>query len=75
MLTAWHIATALLFILCVRLYVLRARKGALPPGPAGWPIIGNALDVPTLHGWKTFAKWGERWGEHAIDGFLVCEPH
>ncbi|RDX49051.1 cytochrome P450 [Lentinus brumalis] len=63
LITAWHVATAVLFILIVRAAILRKRRGPMPPGPSGWPIIGNALDIPTAHNWKAFAKWGERWGD------------
>lgn len=44
---------------------LLAKKpaGPLPPGPKGLPLLGNMLDMPTSHEWKTFAQWGERWGE------------
>ncbi|KAI0753652.1 cytochrome P450 [Fomes fomentarius] len=60
---AWHVAAALLFVLCLRMYLLRRNRGSMPPGPAGWPLIGNVLDVPIAHSWKTFARWGERWGD------------
>ncbi|KAI0321920.1 cytochrome P450 [Amylostereum chailletii] len=33
-----------------------------PPGPRGWPIIGNLLDMPQHESWKTFAELGERYG-------------
>ena len=64
LLTAWHVAAALLFVLCFRMWSLRRSKGPMPPGPVGWPLIGNVLDIPIEYSWKTFAKWGERWGEH-----------
>ncbi|GAV99374.1 cytochrome p450 [Lentinula edodes] len=35
----------------------------MPPGPQGWPLIGNLLDLPTAYEWEIFAKWGERWGD------------
>ncbi|KAH9917582.1 cytochrome P450 [Fomitopsis serialis] len=35
----------------------------MPPGPAGWPVIGNILDMPSSHEWRTFAQWGETWGD------------
>lgn len=35
----------------------------LPPGPKGYPLIGNALDMPTEKEWLTFAKWGDVWGD------------
>ncbi|KDQ62054.1 hypothetical protein JAAARDRAFT_448042 [Jaapia argillacea MUCL 33604] len=44
-------------------YVFQKRSPApLPPGPRGWPIIGNILDMPTVQPWLGFKKWGEKWG-------------
>lgn len=43
------------------------RRRHLPPGPRGWPIIGNVFDIPKLHAWKTFADWSKRWGKfHSV---------
>ncbi|KAJ3709804.1 cytochrome P450 [Lentinula guzmanii] len=42
-----------------RLMTLEKRALPLPPGPRGWPIIGNLLDVPPKEEWFTFAKWGD----------------
>ncbi|KAJ3746174.1 cytochrome P450 [Lentinula detonsa] len=44
---------------------LEKRALPLPPGPRGWPIIGNLLDVPAKEEWFTFAKWGETYGKIA----------
>ncbi|KAJ7127635.1 cytochrome P450 [Mycena epipterygia] len=45
-------------------YYMYTRKSTmpLPPGPKGWPIIGNVLDMPKSHAWKTFARWGDIYG-------------
>jgi len=43
-------------------YALRDHGSASPPGPTGWPLIGNLLDFPKMKEWLTFAKWGEKWG-------------
>ncbi|KAF9459217.1 cytochrome P450 [Collybia nuda] len=39
--------------------VLWGRKPRTPPGPRGWPFIGNALDIPTKHPWKVYSQWSE----------------
>ncbi|KAL5496045.1 hypothetical protein ACEPAH_3138 [Sanghuangporus vaninii] len=38
------------------------RRGNLPPGPPGLPILGNALEILKSRAWKTFADWGELYG-------------
>ncbi|KIJ32959.1 hypothetical protein M422DRAFT_183844, partial [Sphaerobolus stellatus SS14] len=35
----------------------------LPPGPPGKPIIGNALDMPRIREWETYARWAKEYGE------------
>lgn len=62
LLTAWHVAAVILFVLVLRIAFLRKWKYPMPPGPAGWPIIGNVFDIPLDYQWKAFARWGERWG-------------
>jgi hypothetical protein len=33
------------------------------PGPKGWPIIGNLLDVPTEDEGRIFSQWKQKYGE------------
>jgi hypothetical protein len=33
------------------------------PGPKGWPIIGNLLDVPTEVEYQVFSLWKQKYGE------------
>ncbi|KAH9849077.1 cytochrome P450 [Lenzites betulinus] len=61
-LTAAAVAAFLSVILWTRLFN-RTKRGPLPPGPKGYPIIGNLLEMPTSHEYRTYAKWGERWGD------------
>jgi len=54
-----------LALLAVALLVQIARKPGRPPkppGPKGLPIIGNLLDLPSTHEWRTFSKWGDVYG-------------
>jgi len=37
--------------------------GRLSPGPKGWPLIGNVLDMPSSHEWISFAKWRKVYGD------------
>ncbi|TFY54698.1 hypothetical protein EVJ58_g8706 [Rhodofomes roseus] len=40
------------------------RRGTpLPPGPRGVPVLGNALQVPTVFSWLKFAEWGKTYGD------------
>ncbi|TFK41265.1 cytochrome P450 [Crucibulum laeve] len=41
----------------------RRRGLPLPPGPKGWPIIGNVYDIPHDHAWLTYAQWGKTFGD------------
>jgi len=34
-----------------------------PPGPRGWPLIGNIRDIPQIKPWLTFAEWGKKYGD------------
>jgi hypothetical protein len=44
----------------------RRRGVPLPPGPPGWPIIGNVLDLPTREEWVTYGALKERYGESVL---------
>jgi len=33
-----------------------------PPGPPGFPIIGNVSDMPGVKSWLTFTEWGKNFG-------------
>ncbi|KAJ7726441.1 cytochrome P450 [Mycena maculata] len=47
---------------CVWYHFYTRKSLPLPPGPKGWPLIGNVLDMPKSHAWKTFARWGDLYG-------------
>ena len=45
-----------------RWYQRRAERRLLPPGPDGYPLIGNLFDIPTEKGWVTYASMGYKYG-------------
>lgn len=55
--------TLLLFVgLSLALYKLARKKAPRPPGPKGYPIIGNVFDMPSINECDTFAKWRDQYG-------------
>lgn len=42
------------------------QRPPLPPGPKGWPLLGNALEIPKDYPEHQFAKWGEEYGASII---------
>ncbi|VDB82822.1 unnamed protein product [Peniophora sp. CBMAI 1063] len=55
--------------LVVALYVakrlfsrLTSNNLPLPPGPSGLPMIGNALEMPTVNPYKVYEEWGQKYG-------------
>lgn len=57
-----------LSFICFFLYRGRQkqRRHDLPPGPKGWPLIGNAFDIPDQDGWLKYASMGKKYGMHSM---------
>ncbi|KAF8145798.1 cytochrome P450, partial [Mycena galopus ATCC 62051] len=51
----------------------RTKKVPLPPGPKGYPLIGNVFDMPASQSWKKFLELGERYGG-IMSITLLCQP-
>jgi cytochrome P450 len=42
--------------------LLSNRGRRYPPGPKGWSVIGNLLDMPKSHSWRVFSEMGDTYG-------------
>ena len=58
----FDILAFVLLVYLVRCVYVSSDRGPVPPGPRGWPIIGNLFDMPAGHQWQTFALCGHKWG-------------
>jgi hypothetical protein len=38
----------------------------LPPGPPGYPLIGNLFDFPDEERWLTYTQWAKQYGACAF---------
>ncbi|KAG1780027.1 cytochrome P450 [Suillus placidus] len=47
----------------VKQVVIKKNPKPYPPGPRGWPLIGNVLDMPRIKPWLTFTEWGQKYGD------------
>ena len=42
----------------------------LPPGPKGFPLIGNVFDMPVEKAWVVYDEWRKTYGKISI--ITVC---
>jgi hypothetical protein len=52
------------FLLAAYFFNKRKSDGRMPPGPKGWPLYGNLLDIKKLDAHKPaiFDKWAKEFG-------------
>lgn len=63
----------LLAVFLISRVAKRKYPAPLPPGPKGYPIIGNMLDMPASYPWRTFTEWGTKFGEStSLHSILTC---
>ena len=56
-------SVVVLILALIPLYRVSKRdRISLPPGPKGWPLIGNLLDIPQSDFAKTYTNWARKYG-------------
>jgi hypothetical protein len=60
---AVNIALAILALWLLKKVTEKKPLGRPIPGPKGWPIIGNLLDVPTEVEYQVFSMWKKKYGK------------
>ncbi|EEB89794.1 hypothetical protein MPER_12074 [Moniliophthora perniciosa FA553] len=51
-----------IFCVCV-IYLQPRRRNSLPPGPKGYPIVGNVFQLDRRRPWHTLVKWKKTYGD------------
>ncbi|KAI0260544.1 cytochrome P450 [Gloeopeniophorella convolvens] len=65
MATLLSLVDAIVVLLAIALARFLRKKRTplpLPPGPKGWPLIGNLLDIPSKNTAQTYSEWGRLYG-------------
>ena len=74
-----NLAIALFFasvVFLIRfLYKRASQRHSLPPGPPGWPLVGNIMDIPTDYNWRGYAELGNKYGKKLADLSLNMTSH
>ena len=68
---AYHTLAAVFFSLILIKQLKKNRSGnpnslPLPPGPKGYPLIGNLFDIPLDKPWIVYEEWSKTYGKSFI---------
>jgi len=69
----WAFALSSLALILVTNFLNVAKRNPrrlpLPPGPKGYPIIGNIFDAPTDKPWLVYNEWAKIYGAGLFSDF------
>lgn len=67
------VSVLLSFLIAWRaLHSYQRRRGLpYPPGPSGWPVIGNLLDLPPVSTWLAYTDFSKKYGMPAIHHSII----
>lgn len=60
-----YVAIAVVTIVLSAL-LLSPKHERTPPGPRGWPLIGNIFDLPTKESWKVYLDWSRKYNSDVL---------
>ncbi|TFK23817.1 cytochrome P450 98A3 [Coprinopsis marcescibilis] len=58
----WPIVLSLAICAFAANSALSKRKLPLPPGPTGWPVVGNLFQIPQTSPWVVYKEWAKQYG-------------
>ncbi|KIL00286.1 hypothetical protein PAXRUDRAFT_821829 [Paxillus rubicundulus Ve08.2h10] len=47
----------------VKRVLTKKNPAPFPPGPKGFPLVGNLADMPSVKPWLAFTEWGQKYGD------------
>ena len=67
----YNLAALVFFIVMLFKQLKKGKKGnpnglPLPPGPKGYPLIGNLFDMPAHKPWVVYDEWRKTYGKTFI---------